>query len=329
MSTQHLIIMIGLPASTKSKYTRTLWTTTPNAVVISRDILGGTIISLIDIVEKQLDEGHTVILDNTNLTKAVRKLFIDIAKKKNIPVHGYYMNTTAEDCQIRHLYRMHSKFGEIYMTGKTAIAAKKDAHIYPPIVIFKAKNDLEVPTVSEGFDKLITKKVGDIKWEEKHGFINKALFLDIDGTLRRTEHLPNKYPTDPSEVELLYDAKEMRAKLDKYVADGYKLIGVSNQSGIAKGTITEETAKLCFNRVRELLGYSEEEFPINYCSHRSAPIVCFCRKPQSGMGVKAIVDYKLNPKSCLMVGDMTSDKTFATRLGIPYMDVNDFWKGLQ
>jgi hypothetical protein len=30
-----------------------------------------------------------------------------------------------------------------------------------------------------------------------------------------------------------------------------------------------------------------------------------------------------------MVGDMTSDNTFATRLGIPYMDINDFWKGLQ
>lgn len=328
MSTQCLIIMVGLPASTKSKYTRTLWATTPNAVVISRDTLGGTIPQLVPKVAKELDAGKSVILDNTNLTKAVRKLFIDLGKEKGVEVYGYYMKTSIEDCQIRHLYRMHSKFGEIYMTGKATIAAKTDAHIYPPMALFKAKNDLEEPTVNEGFTKLIIKKVGDIKWDEKQGFVNKALFLDIDGTLRHTEHLPNKYPTDVNEVELLYNAKEMREKLDKYIADGYKLIGVSNQSGIAKGTITEETAKLCFNRVRELLGYSEEEFPINYCSHRSAPIVCFCRKPQSGMGIKAIMDYKLNPKKCLMVGDMTSDKTFATRLGIPYMDVNDFWEGL-
>lgn len=324
MSKQCLIIMIGLPASTKSKYTNTLWATTPNATVISRDKIGGTISQLIPLVVKALDEGKSVILDNTNLTRATRKQFIDIGKEKGVEVHGYYMKTSAEDCQIRHLYRMYSKFGEIYMTGKDAIANKKDAHIYPPMALFKAKNELEEPVISEGFTKLIVKKVYDIKWS--NDFVNKALFLDIDGTLRKTEHLLNKYPTDATQVELLFNAIKMRQKLDKYIADGYKLIGVSNQSGISKGVLTEEVAKQCFNKVRELLGYSEEEFSINYCPHRAAPITCFCRKPQSGMGVEAIMKYKLNPEKCIMVGDMTSDKTFATRLRIPFIDVVDFWK---
>lgn len=326
MSTQRLIIMIGLPASTKSKYTNTLWATTPNATVISRDILGGTIPQLIPRVVKALDEGKSVILDNTNLTRATRKQFIDIGKEKGVEVHGYYMKTTTEDCQIRHLYRMHSTFGEIFMTGKATLSNKKDAHIYPPMVLFKAKNELEEPVLSEGFTKLIVKKVSNIKWASE--FVNKALFLDIDGTLRKTEHLPYKYPTDISQVELLFDAIKMREKLERYIADGYQLIGVSNQSGINKGTITEDAAKECFNRVRELLGLSEKEFPINYCPHRSAPITCFCRKPQSGIGVDAIMKYKLNPEKCLMVGDMTSDRTFATRLRIPFIITTEFWKGL-
>ena len=324
MSTQRLILMIGLPASTKSKYTNTLWVTTPNTTVISRDRAGGTIPQLIPLVVKALDEGKSVILDNTNLTRAVRKQFIDIGREKGVEVHGYYMKTTAEDCQIRHLYRMHSTFGEIYMTGKTHKKEnKKDAHIYPPMALFKAKKELEEPVITEGFTKLIIKKVSDIKWNGE--FVNKALFLDIDGTLRKTEHLPYKYPTDVTQVELLFDTEKIRDRLDEYIADGYQLIGVSNQSGITKGTITEEVAKECFSRVRELLGYSEQEFPINYCPHRAAPITCFCRKPQSGMGVDAIMKYKLNPEECLMVGDMTSDKTFATRLRIPFITATDFW----
>lgn len=324
MPKQCLIIMIGLPASTKSKYTNTLWATTPNATVISRDILGGTIPQLIPLVVKALDEGKSVILDNTNLTRTIRKQFIDIGKEKGVEVHGYYMKTSVEDCQIRHLYRMHSTYGEIYMTGKTDKKEnKKDPHIYPPMALFKAKNELEEPVITEGFTKLIVKKVSNIKWVGE--FVNKALFLDIDGTLRKREHLPNKYPTDVTQVELLFDAIKMREKLDRYIADGYQLIGVSNQSGISKGIITEEVAKGCFSRVRELLGYNEEEFPINYCPHRAAPITCFCRKPQSGMGVEAIMKYKLNPEMCLMVGDMTSDKTFATRLRIPFITAQDFW----
>ena len=189
--------------------------------------------------------------------------------------------------------------------------------------IVKAKKELEEPVITEGFTKLIIKKVSDIKWNGE--FVNKALFLDIDGTLRKTEHLPYKYPTDVTQVELLFDTEKIRDRLDEYIADGYQLIGVSNQSGITKGTITEEVAKECFSRVRELLGYSEQEFPINYCPHRAAPITCFCRKPQSGMGVDAIMKYKLNPEECLMVGDMTSDTTFATRLRIPFITATDFW----
>ena len=38
-----------------------------------------------------------------------------------------------------------------------------------------------------------------------------------------------------------------------------------------------------------------------------------------------IEKYKVDPAKSIMVGDMTSDKTFANRLGITYIDVKDFY----
>jgi histidinol-phosphate phosphatase family protein len=318
-----IIILIGFQASTKSTVTKEILSNVSNAVVLSRDTEGGTTESLVPKAEKLLQDGKVVILDNTNLTKKTRKLFIDLAKKMKVKVDGHYFKTSIEDCQIRHLKRMYEKFGEIYQTG-TSPKFKKDPHCFGAVVLFKARKDLEIPTRDEGFSQLIMREVSSISWD-KSIYKNKALFLDIDGTVRVTEHLPNKYPTHPDEVELIHPVEKMREKLESYRKQGYKLIGVSNQSGIAKGTVTEQQVDEIFERTRSLLGYIEEEFPILYCPHRAAPITCFCRKPQSGMAMEAIMKLKLNPEECIMVGDMKTDEEMAKRLNIKYYDVNKFW----
>lgn len=322
-------MLIGFQASTKSTAAKEIHTNVPNSVILSRDIEGKTVEDLLSKAEQHLEDGKVVILDNTNLTRATRKPFIELAKKLAVPIDAQYFKTTIEDCQIRHLRRMYNTFGQIYQTGKVPPTSphKAHPHCFPPVVFFKARKDLEEPIKSEGFSKIImrtpTSPATD-GWDDKT-FKNKALFLDIDGTVRKSEHFPNKYPTHPDEVELLHPATTMRAKLESYRAAGYTLIGVSNQSGIAKGTITEEQADATFERTRSLLGYTKEEFPILYCPHRAVPITCFCRKPQSGMAMECIMKLKLNPKECLMVGDMKTDEEMAKRLGIQYKDVNDFW----
>jgi histidinol-phosphate phosphatase family protein len=317
-----IIILIGFQASTKSTAAKEILENVPNAVIVSRDTEGGTVEYLLFKVETYIKEGKVVVVDNTNLTKATRKLFIDLGKKLNVPVDGQYFKTTIEDCQIRHIKRMYEKFGTIYQTGK-ASQGKKDSHIFGPVVLFKARKDLEQPEKSEGFRHLIMREVQQISWPETH--TNRALFMDIDGTIRITEHLPNKYPTNPSEVQLIHTKERMREKIESYRSKGYKLIGVSNQSGIAKGTVTQEQVDAIFERTRNLLGYTEEEFPIMYCPHQSMPITCFCRKPQSGMAMEAIMKLKLNPHNCIMVGDMKTDEQMAARLNIPYIDVANFW----
>ena len=318
-----IIILIGFQASTKSTATKEILKNVPNATVVSRDQTGGKVEALLPQVEKLLGESRVVVIDNTNLTKATRKLFIDVGKKCKVPVEAHYFKTTIEDCQIRHLKRMYEKFGEIYQTG-TSTQHKKDPHCFGSVVLFKARKDLEEPTKDEGFKQIIMREVPPISWD-KSIYKNKALFLDIDGTLRVTEHLPNKYPTHPDEVQLIHPAYQMRATLELYRSQGYKLIGVSNQSGISKEIVTVEQVDEIFERTRSLLGYTEKEFPIMYCPHRPAPITCFCRKPQSGMAMEAIMKLRLDPEECIMVGDMKTDEEMAKRLNIKYYDVKDFW----
>jgi D-glycero-D-manno-heptose 1,7-bisphosphate phosphatase len=321
--TAKLIILIGLQASTKSSVAREIQTNVPNSIILSQDTEKGTIESLLSKVEKNIKEGKIVVIDNTNLKKKTRKLFIDLAKKYSIQVDGQYFKTTIEDCQIRHLKRMYEKFGEIFQTGASS-KHKNDPHCFGSVVLFKARKDLEEPVLDEGFNRLIMRDVPEISWDPLI-FKNKALFLDIDGTIRVTDNLEYKYPTKPDEVNLIRPANEIYKKLESYRKRGFKLIGVSNQSGISRGILTDKQVDEIFDKTRILIGYTEEEFPILYCPHRAAPITCFCRKPQSGMAMDCIMKLQLNPELCLMVGDMKTDEQMAKRLNIPYIDVDKFW----
>lgn len=65
---------------------------------------------------------------------------------------------------------------------------------------------------------------------------------------------------------------------------------------------------------------------ILYCPHKVPPITCYCRKPGPGMGVELIFKYKLDPRKCVYVGDMTTDKTFAARCGFKFEDHTEFFK---
>jgi HAD superfamily hydrolase (TIGR01662 family) len=329
-----LILLVGFQGSTKSTYAAAAtFTKDANAVILSRDAAGGKAVDLLPAVKKHLAAGQTVIIDNTNLTKDARKPFIDVAKELNKYVKVVHFDSPIEDCQIRILHRMYKTHGEIFMTGKVVGSSRnsnnkdatKDPHVFPIAALFAARKNFEMPAKTEGIDSIETIKVPKATFKKEDGYVNKALFLDIDGTLRETEDLTNKYPTKPSECKLITDRETMRNKLDKYIADGYDLIGVSNQSGIAKGVLTEKEASACFDKTLELLGYTDDQITILFCPHRSVPISCYCRKPQSGLGMWAIENYMLNPEECIMVGDRGTDKSFAERLGFKFIEASKMW----
>src|SRR5947209_3403443 len=90
---------------------------------------------------------------------------------------------------------------------------------------------------------------------------NRAVFVDKDGTL--IEDLP--YNVDPGRIRLMAGAAEGLRRLH---AAGYRLLVISNQSGVARGFFAEEALGPVRDRLRELL--AEAGVPMAgfyYCPH--------------------------------------------------------------
>ena len=306
-------MVVGFPASGKSTVTKEL--IKKGAVSLNRDTEGGTIVGLLPKLEALLKDGKDVVLDNTFPTIEVRKPFIELAKKYNTDVVCTLMSTSIEDAQFNVVQRAIGLIGKF--PTPEAIKAAKHTNIFPPTVLFKYKKEFQKPTVEEGFSKVDVHKFVRLENPE---FTNKALIVDYDGTLRECIGGNEKFPVSKDQIEI----KPGRAKvLQAYKDKGYILLGISNQSGVHKGELTEQTAIELFEHTNQGLGIDIE---YRFCPHQSAPISCYCRKPMPGLGVEFILKHKLNRKECIFVGDMTTDETFAKRAGFQYVDHAEFFK---
>lgn len=306
-------MVVGYPASGKSTVTKELIKN--GAVSLNRDTEGGTIASLLPKLEALLKDGKDVVLDNTFPTAEVRKPFIDVARQHNADISCSLMSTSIEDAQFNVVQRAIGLIGKF--PTPEAIKAAKHTNIFPPTVLFKYKKEFQKPDVSEGFSK-----VEMIKFvrQEDPTFTNKALIVDYDGTLRECKGGNEKFPVSKDQIEI----KQGRTKvLQAYKDKGYILLGISNQSGVSKGELSYETAVELFEHTNKLIGI---DIAFRFCPHQSAPISCYCRKPQTGLFVEFMLKHKLSRKDTIFVGDMTSDRTMATRAGIQYYDQADFFK---
>ena len=135
----------------------------------------------------------------------------------------------------------------------------------------------------------------------------RAVFLDRDGTLNED----TGYVSNPDDVRLQPGAAKGAAAL----ADaGYTLIIASNQSGIARGIMTESEAEAVDRRVRELLQESGVQITASYrCPHLPGgpvaeyAIECDCRKPKAGLLLRAARDLDIDLAASWTVGDGARD----------------------
>ena len=228
------------------------------------------------------------------------------------------MDTSKDDCLINSLHRMYNKFGQIYMHSsdipKNTPLASNDFVIS---AIFAMAKIFEKPNKSEGFDQI---EVTKFKRIDSFNYINKALFIDLDGTVRRSKGV-EQYPIEFTDVEIIKGSMEI---IKEYKSKGYKIIAVTNQSGISKGTVTAIRVKELIEHTNKLLDGVIDDF--DYCPHLPPKEICYCRKPQSGMGVKMMHKHMLDLSKSIMVGDSTSDKTFGERLGMQFIHADNFLK---
>lgn len=144
---------------------------------------------------------------------------------------------------------------------------------------------------------------------------DKAVFLDRDNTLIDDPG----YIGDPSLVRLLPGVEQAVKSLQ---AAGYKIVVVTNQSGIARGLITVDALEKIHDELRRQLAAKEAFLDaIYYCPfHPEGTVEEFAkeselRKPRPGMLLKAASELDLDLARSWMVGDSPRDIEAGQRAG--------------
>jgi predicted kinase len=126
------VLFIGLPASGKSTFYKDRYFATH--VRISLDLLR-TRYRLTEMLNLCLATDQRFVVDNTNVARDERAIFIAAARDRRFAVVGYYFASRVEDCLHRNTMR----------TGKERV---------PDVAILSAAKRLERPRMNEGFDAL-------------------------------------------------------------------------------------------------------------------------------------------------------------------------------
>jgi len=144
----------------------------------------------------------------------------------------------------------------------------------------------------------------------------KALFLDRDGTLL----VEVGYLNHPSQV-MPYHFAIQALKLARQA--GYLLILITNQSGIARGYLSEVELNEIHGRMQSLLGEGSAGLDaIYYCPHHKEGTVdeysgeCACRKPGTLFGQEAAERFGIDLEASFMIGDKETDLEFGRALGV-------------
>ncbi len=129
---------------------------------------------------------------------------------------------------------------------------------------------------------------------------NKAVFLDRDGTIAKDVH----YCRRPEDFELLATVPEAIELLN---TNGFKVVVITNQSGIARGYFTDETLAQIHNKMREELAkYGAHVDAIYYCPHHPDE-GCEFRKPKPDLFLQAAEELDIDLSHSFVIGDMQMD----------------------
>jgi D-glycero-D-manno-heptose 1,7-bisphosphate phosphatase len=155
-----------------------------------------------------------------------------------------------------------------------------------------------------------------VKYEE--GIMTQpAVFLDRDGTINEQMGYINHI----SRFVLLPGIGEAIRQLNQ---NGFLVIIVSNQSGVARGYFPVDLVYQVHDRMREELRKQGAHIDgIFFCPHHPRGVVreyaceCTCRKPGTGMIEQALKEFPVDVKRSYVVGDKYSDLEMGRRCGIP------------
>ena len=137
--------------------------------------------------------------------------------------------------------------------------------------------------------------------------LSPAIFIDRDGTIMQDAD----YCSDPREVKIFPRVAEALRRLK---SKGFKLIIITNQSGIGRGFFTVEQYRAVEAEVLRQLGdglidatYFCPDVPGQHSS---------CRKPAPGMIVEATREHQIDLARSFLIGDKEIDAQCGRNVGM-------------
>lgn len=129
--------------------------------------------------------------------------------------------------------------------------------------------------------------------------LGKAVFLDRDGTIIEDRNYLNSFDD-------LFIFPEAEESLNRLKEKGFKLIGITNQSGIARKLVSEDFVIKSNAFLKEKLGIDD----FYYCPHHPDE-QCACRKPEPMLILRARIEHKISLRASYVIGDKESDVLLA------------------
>lgn len=146
--------------------------------------------------------------------------------------------------------------------------------------------------------------------------MDKIVFLDRDGTINEEV----EYLHRPEDLVILPGVPKALRRLKE---QGFKLVVVTNQAGVARGYYGESDVKALHEYLNDLL--SKEGALIDrffYCPHHPINGIgeyrkeCHCRKPETGMFELAEASFPVDKAHSYMIGDKLLDTEAGRRYGV-------------
>ncbi|HNZ65384.1 MAG TPA: HAD family hydrolase [Smithella sp.] len=145
---------------------------------------------------------------------------------------------------------------------------------------------------------------------------NRAVFLDRDGVINEEVG----YLDSLDKLKVMPGAYEAVRLIN---ASGMKAVVISNQSGVARGLLTEAFVQETNDSLqRDLLQRGAFIDNFYYCPHHPSEGVepyrriCNCRKPAPGMLLQAAQDLNIDLTRSYFVGDRFIDMETARKVGV-------------